>query len=175
MKKHIFVAADGSDTALKAVDFAAEIAAKFDVPMTIGHVLQYGRPSKELARMAEAEHLVEEVQRVSKVDFQLMTGTTGDLLATSRPASDMVRVITLIGDKILDQAKDRAAAIGARRIETVSDQGDAADGILDMAEAAGADMIVLGHRGLGRVKTALLGSVAQKVVQQADCTVVSVR
>ena len=36
-------------------------------------------------------------------------------------------------------------------------------------------MIVLGHRGLGRVRTLLLGSVAQKVVQQAECTVVSVR
>jgi len=175
MNTHILVATDGSDTALKAVDFAAELAAKFDLPLTIGHVMQFDRSSKELARMAEVEHLVEEVQRLSKVDFQLMTGTSGDLFAHDRPGSDVVRVITLIGQKLLEQARARAAEKGATRIETVSDRGDAADCILEMVEDAGADMIVVGHRGLGRVRYAILGSVAQKVVQRAGCTVVSVR
>ena len=41
--RHILVATDGSDTAQKAVTLAAELAAKFDVPLTVGHVLQYGR------------------------------------------------------------------------------------------------------------------------------------
>ena len=36
-------------------------------------------------------------------------------------------------------------------------------------------MIVVGHRGLGRIRTLLLGSVAQKVSQHANCTVVTVR
>jgi nucleotide-binding universal stress UspA family protein len=44
MNTHIFVATDGSDTAMRAVDLAAEIAAAFDVPLTIGHVLQHGKP-----------------------------------------------------------------------------------------------------------------------------------
>ncbi len=42
-------------------------------------------------------------------------------------------------------------------------------------EEAGADTIVIGHRGLGRVKQIFQGSVSQKVNQQANCTVVTVR
>jgi len=175
MKQHIFVAVDGSDTALDAVDLAAEIAAGFDVPLTIGHVLQFGRPSEELMRMADVEHIVRDVSQTSKVDFQIMTGTTGDLFGGTRPAGDVVRVVTLIGDEILRRAADRARELGAKTVHTVTSQGDAADAILDMADEAGADMIVVGHRGLGRVRTLLLGSVAQKVVQHAACTVVSVR
>ena len=63
MKKHVLVATDGSDTAMRAVDLAAEIAGKFDVPLTIGHVLQFGRPSKELRRMADIEHITDSVKR----------------------------------------------------------------------------------------------------------------
>lgn len=175
MKKHIFVATDGSDTAMKAVDLAAELAAKFDVPLTVGHAYQFGRSSEELDRMAEVEHLVDHVNREAKVDFQVMTGSMGDLFTDKRPTGDVVRVITMIGDEIVGRAVDRAKDLGVGSVKTSTSQGDAADAILDMARSAGADMIVIGHRGLGRVQTMLLGSVAHKVVQQADCTVVSVR
>jgi nucleotide-binding universal stress UspA family protein len=43
-----------------------------------------------------------------------------------------------------------------------------------VAEAENAEMIVLGRRGLGRVREVLLGSVSQKVLHQADCTVIIV-
>ncbi len=175
MPRHIFVAVDGSDAALAAVDFAARMAAGFDVPLTVGHVLQFGRPAEELARMADAEHIVRDVSKASKIDFQIMTGTTGDLFADTRPSGDVVRVITLIGEEILQRAADRARELGVKTVGKVSSQGDPADTILDLAGEAGADVIVVGHRGLGRVRTLLLGSVALKVVQNADCTVVSVR
>lgn len=175
MKKHIFVATDGSDSAMAAVDLAAELAAKFDVRLTIGHVLRFGRPSEELARMAEVEHIVESVAKKSDVEFQLSPGATGDFFVGSRPSGDIVRVVTLIGDEILRRASDRAKELGVGTVKTVSSQGDPADSILDMAKEAGADMIVLGHRGLGRWRTMLLGSVAQKVTQHAECTVVAVR
>lgn len=176
MKKHIFVATDGSDIAMKAVDLAAELAARFDVPLTIGHVLQFGRPSKELARMADVEHIVDTVRQTSKVDFELLSGSGGgDIFASSRPSSDTVRAITLIGEEILKRAADRARDLGAKTVDTMSSDDDPADGIIDMAEKAGADMIVVGHRGLGRIKSLILGSVAHKVNQNAECTVVTVR
>ena len=52
--------------------------------------------------------------------------------------------------------------------------GDTAEEILDVAEAEKADVLVLGRRGLGRVREVLLGSVSQKVLHHADCTVVIV-
>ncbi len=175
MKKHIFVATDGSDNAMAAVDFAAEIAAKFDVPLTIGHVLQLGRPSEELARMANVEHIVQSVDASTKSDFGVLSGTGGDLFASSRPTGDLMRAVTLIGDEMLKRATTRAQELGADRVDVKTARGDAADAILDMADSVGADMIVVGHRGLGRVRTMLLGSVAHKVSQHAICTVTVVR
>ncbi len=175
MKQHIFVATDGSETAGRAVDLAAELAAKFGTPLTIGHVLRFGRSSEEMARMADVEHIVRHVSKTSNTDFQIMTGTTGDLFADTRPSGDVVRIVTLIGEEILRRSADRAKELGVETVTTGSAQGDPADAILDMAKEAGADMIVLGHRGLGRWREMLLGSVAHKVNQHADCTVVTVR
>jgi len=53
--------------------------------------------------------------------------------------------------------------------------GDIADEILDVADVEMADTLVLGRRGLGRVREALLGSVSQKVLHHAACTVVIVK
>lgn len=175
MTKHIFVATDGSDMAAKAVGMAATLAARLEVPLTIGHVLQFGQNTAELSRMAEVEDLTQHVSRMAKVDFELLSGTSGDVLARTRPGDDSVRVITAVGEEILRRAETQARDCGATEVKTVTTDGDAADGVLDLAEKAGADMIVVGHRGLGRLKTALLGSVAHKVVQNAPCTVVSVR
>lgn len=175
MKKHIFVATDGSDTAMAAVDMAAEMAAKFGVPLTIGHVYRFGRPAKELARMADAEHLARHVSRETKTEFQISTGIEGELFAGRRPASDVVQVVTLIGEEIINRAVGRARELGVAEVQSKTSKGDPADAILDMAEAAGADLIVVGHRGLGRLKTLIQGSVAHKVLQQADCAVMSVR
>lgn len=173
--KHIFVATDGSDPAMKAVELAAHMAAKFGVPLTVGHVLNFSRTGRELARMAEVEHITERVNTQTDVDFNLMMRSGGDLFADTRPSSDVVRAITLVGDEILQRAADHAKELGATQVQTRSDQGDTADAILDMAEAVGADHIVVGHRGLGRLKTLALGSVAHKVSQHAPCTVTTVR
>ncbi len=175
MKKHIFVATDGSDHAAAAVDLAAELAARFDLPLTIGHVLRFDRPSEELLRMAEVEHIVDSVSRASDITFQLAPGTPADLFAPSRPRGDILRVITMMGEEILRRAADRAAELGATKVTTRLGDGDPADEIIDMAEKVGADMIVVGHRGLGRLRSLLLGSVAHKVMQHAECTVMAVR
>ena len=176
MTKHILVATDGSDTASRAVALAAELAAKLDVPLTVGHVLQFGRLSKELVQMAEVEHLVAAVQRATKIDPDVLRGLgSGSIVAGSGQSADTVRAITLIGEEIVSRAADRARDLGVTKVDTRTVNDDPADGILEMAGEVGADMIVVGHRGLGRVRTLLTGSVAQKVNNHADCTVVAVR
>ena len=53
--------------------------------------------------------------------------------------------------------------------------GDYSDEIIDTATDLQCDMIVLGSRGLGSVKSAVLGSVTQKVIHHAAQTVVVVK
>ena len=53
--------------------------------------------------------------------------------------------------------------------------GHPAETIIGVAEEDGADLIVLGSRGLGDVKRFLLGSVADRVAHHAHCPVLIVR
>ncbi len=50
-----------------------------------------------------------------------------------------------------------------------------ADGIVQVAEETGADLVVMGSRGLGGIKRALMGSVSDSVVRHAHCPVLVVR
>ncbi len=49
--------------------------------------------------------------------------------------------------------------------------GHPADEILDLARAVGADLIIVGSKGLTGVQRLVLGSVAERVVREAGCTV----
>ena len=52
-------------------------------------------------------------------------------------------------------------------------QGDASEGLLETAK--GADLLVVGNRGRGAIKEALLGSTSGRVADHAPCPVVIVR
>lgn len=53
--------------------------------------------------------------------------------------------------------------------------GNIAKAILRVAETEGSDMIIMGSRGLGLFKGALIGSVSQKVVEEAKIPVMVVK
>jgi nucleotide-binding universal stress UspA family protein len=60
-------------------------------------------------------------------------------------------------------------------VDTYSRQGDPADAILDVAEEKGADLIVVGNKGMTGAKRFLLGSVPNKVSHHAPCSVMIIR
>ena len=147
MTRHILVATDGSDTAQKAVTLAAELAAKFDVPLTVGHVLQYGRRADEMARMAEVEHIVDAVKGNANADFAFLNRSGGGLINTGTgPSQQTMRAISLIGEEIVKRGAQQRPGPRRENRRHPRGHGRSADGILDMAEEAGADMIVVGHR-----------------------------
>lgn len=55
------------------------------------------------------------------------------------------------------------------------EEGSIHKAILKVAEEAGSDMIIMGSRGLGLFKGALIGSVSQKVVEEATIPVMVVK
>ncbi len=61
------------------------------------------------------------------------------------------------------------------KVEAVVREGYAATAIVDEAASQGADLIVIGTHGLSGLKHLLLGSIAERVVQKADCPVLTVK
>jgi nucleotide-binding universal stress UspA family protein len=75
---------------------------------------------------------------------------------------------------MLDAARAHLATQGIDA-HSIEGEGDAADVIVEAAEQVGADLIVVGTRGRGTGKRALLGSVSTKVAHHAPCDVLIVR
>ncbi len=74
--------------------------------------------------------------------------------------------------RVLTEAEGR---IGLGHVEVRVLGGEPAAAICDLAAELGARAIVLGTRGRGGLKRALLGSVSDYVVRNAPCTVVVTR
>jgi nucleotide-binding universal stress UspA family protein len=75
--------------------------------------------------------------------------------------------------EILD---DVVASIDLSEIEViqVEDVGDPARMLLDYARRVDADVMVIGRRGAGLIERLMLGSVANRVVHDAECPVLLV-
>ncbi len=58
-------------------------------------------------------------------------------------------------------------------VETTEAQGDPGDVVVEAAK--GADLVIVGSRGLNPLQRLLLGSVSSKVVHRAECDVLVVR
>jgi nucleotide-binding universal stress UspA family protein len=76
-------------------------------------------------------------------------------------------------DAVLDRATDIARG-GGVEIEVHGPKGDAASAILSVAERAGADLIVLGSKGMQGARR-VLGSVPNSVTHKAACSVYVVK
>jgi nucleotide-binding universal stress UspA family protein len=74
----------------------------------------------------------------------------------SAPAEDTV-----------SRARDRAAAQGATKVETVVVQGKPADSLQKVAKERSADLLVVGNRGLNTLAGRIIGSVPLDVARHA--------
>jgi nucleotide-binding universal stress UspA family protein len=61
------------------------------------------------------------------------------------------------------------------KANAIERRGDPSDLIIDTAKNEGADLIVLGTRGLSPIKSWMLGSVSTRVLHHAPCDVLVVR
>ena len=145
MFRSIVVGTDGSATASEAVRQAIELAR--EVGADIELVSAYEPVSSARLR--------KEAQQAPQ-DLQWMVNQREDVDAT------------------LCDACEQIAAAGVA-VRTYARQGDPADAILDVAEERGADLIVVGNKGMTGAKRFLLGSVPNKVSHHAPCSVLIIR
>lgn len=77
--------------------------------------------------------------------------------------------------KVLNDVKEELADYTGGEICYASESGDPATSILEVAEREKMDLIIIGSRGLNRVSRMVMGSVSNKVVHNAPCSVHVVR
>jgi nucleotide-binding universal stress UspA family protein len=93
-----------------------------------------------------------------------------DIVAPERYV-DAIRTEAL---KRVTQWRDKARAQGVRAEGQIS-PGSPSSAIAALAEKVGADLIVIGTRGLGGLEHVLLGSVAERTIRIAPCPVLTVK
>lgn len=149
MIKKILVPTDGSAYAAKAFEYASDLALKYDAELHIVHVVSESKMPEGLDDFIRAERI--EDQPREAVFLEKM------------------------GDAIIQSVKEKSKLKGMENVKSAVLMGDPAEKIIEYAKANGIDMIVLGNRGLGAVKTLFMGSVSNKVCNLADCTCVTVK
>src|ERR671921_1416082 len=80
-----------------------------------------------------------------------------------------------LGNELLEEGVKRVEDSGGHVSNTYLLEGRAADEILDLADRIGAELVVIGSRGLGPVGRIALGSVSEAVVHHSRCPVLVLR
>jgi nucleotide-binding universal stress UspA family protein len=78
------------------------------------------------------------------------------------------------GREIINQAHEQLAGAAIEIDEELLEE-PADEAILSVAGTRKADLIVMGTRGMGAIKSVLYGSIATKVTHRAECPVLVVR
>ena len=147
MIKKILVATDASEASNRAVSMAAYMAACHDAELLILHVIRDMQLPTLMKKAPELE------------DF-----------ANAR--EDIMRQVA---ENILHEAEVRAQKDGAKKIQTAIGSGDPASSVIGFAKRRNIDMIVIGTRGLGKIKEVLMGSASRKIANSAEANCLIVR
>lgn len=145
MFKHILAPVDGSENAMAALEKAVALRALTGADLTILTVFRHHSPLEASLSLARQDD-------PDNVD-------------------DVMRACA---KEVAESAKTRAVALGATKVRAFVRGGPVARTIVAFGREHGADLIVIGSRGLGSIEGFLLGSVSHKVSGIADCPVLLV-
>jgi nucleotide-binding universal stress UspA family protein len=122
----------------------------------------------ELAKLTGGEILILTVYR-----HQAMLEASLSMVRVQDPGS-LDDVLRNHAREVAEHAKKLAAEAGVERVRAFVKVGQPARTIVGFAREKGADLIVIGSRGLGSMERYLLGSVSHKVTGLAECPVLVV-
>ncbi|XP_031475740.1 uncharacterized protein LOC116247647 [Nymphaea colorata] len=101
------------------------------------------------------------------------------------PGGPGVYVTPMVVDSVIKSQEQHSAALLRRtstmcsekhvRAETLKKEGEPKEAICQVVEQIHADLVVIGSRGLGTIKRAVLGSVSDYVAHHAKCPVLIVK
>ena len=150
----ILLATDGSTEATLATRSAAELADKTGSELHVVHVFGlipwypiYSEGTDLVETEPEEQQVEEDLQRTSEQRAR----------------------------ELLDAEVEKLSSVGGTVAQAHLREGGPAQEIVGLAEEIGAGLIVVGSRGRGGIRRALMGSVSDSVVRHAHCRVMVVR
>lgn len=152
MINRILVATDASEASNRALEMAAQFSELHKAELLIVHVIRDMQIPFEIKEIPELE------------------SHTFDAFNDARE-----EVMRKIAESILKLAKEKAEKAGASNVQTAIGTGDPATSILGFSKRRKVDMIVVGTRGLGKLKGTILGSVSRKITNNAETSCLIVR
>lgn len=147
MFNKILVAVDGSEHSKKAARYALELAENCGGKITLIHV--YSR-------------------------VMVPPGVIAERRWDEGASAELSMEADQTGHQILDEAEQIFKGRNIS-VEKVLRQGEAVKEIVTLARAGKFDLVVVGHRGLGKFRELVLGSVSEGVSHQAPCPVMIVK
>jgi nucleotide-binding universal stress UspA family protein len=146
MINKILVATDASAASSRAVSYAAKMSVVHEAELLILNVIRDMQLPEELRQAPE---------------FESFYNTRDELMRQA-------------ADRILSAAKKTAQKAGAKNIQTAIGSGDPANSVAGFARRRKIDLIVVGTRGLSKIKAASMGSVSRKLVDitETNCLII---
>jgi nucleotide-binding universal stress UspA family protein len=146
MINKILVATDASAVSNRAVVFAARLAVQHEADLLILHVIRDMQLPEALRDLP---------------DFDDFNNARDDLMRQA-------------ADRILKEAKRLARKEGVKSLQTAIGSGDPATSVAGFARRRKIDLVVVGTRGLSKMKASWMGSVSRKLldISEVNCLVV---
>jgi len=152
MINKILVATDASAASNRALEMAVQFAGQHGAELLIVHVI----------RDMQLPFEIKEIPELEFNQFESFSDAREEIMRK-------------IAESVLRNAKEKAEKAGADKVQTAIGTGDPATSILDFARRRKVDMIVVGTRGMGKLKGTILGSVSRKVINNAETSCLIVR
>jgi nucleotide-binding universal stress UspA family protein len=153
--ERILVGLDGSEHSLKALETAIQIAKGFSGKLTLIYVYS----------VAVTPIMVPEPSTLSPTGIPAIT------------AEEVARVADAVrgaGRQVLAEGEQKVKAEKVQ-VETMLIEGHAVQEIVRVAKEGKFDMIVIGAKGISKIRELLLGSVTDGVIHHAACPVLVVK
>jgi len=167
MFKKILVALDGSEPSRHALDAAVSLAKSQGAELVLLHTLLRTTPLDVLYDIVKQNDLPSSVKDALD-DVQVIPSTTA-YGAAAGTAYVVVpdKALGLLAETYLADAEKTARDAGIANVTQHIADGQPADEILAHIKNDDANLVILGSRGLGDLKSIFLGSVSHKVVQES--------
>ena len=167
----IIVPIDGTEYSDNALRLAADIAQKYSASLVLVHALLRGTSVSVMHEIAGDKGFLDQVRddlaNVETIPIATVAGVAAPMEVL--PNETLER----FGRLLLESTQASVSGVGDIRTRVIDE--DPAKAILQCVEEENGDLVVIGSRGVGDLKSLLLGSVSHKVVEEANCPCVVVK